>query len=115
DALGFGRFGAGFLTVLHPHDLDETLADWLGGFDPTRVPFARTALGDLLYFRDLRSQAAMLGTPDADRACDVSVVFSRYRKSGVIAPDLATFVDGILTRPKALAAVLRKDLFDGAF
>jgi hypothetical protein len=113
-AVGFGRFANGFITIAHPHDLDETLADWLGGFDPTRVPFAMTALGDILYFRDLRRQAAMVGAPNADRACDVSVVLSRYKKSAVVATELARFVEDVLGTSSGLDSVLRKDLFDGA-
>src|SRR5688572_21273167 len=55
EDVGFGRFGDGFLRVLPPRELEPLLAQWLGGSKPTRIPFATTALGDILYFRDLRT------------------------------------------------------------
>jgi hypothetical protein len=112
--VGFGRFGEGFLTIAHPHDLDEMLADWLGGFDPSRVPFARTALGDLFFFRDRRSSAAMLGRKDAAMACDIGLVFPRHKKSAVVAEDLPQLVEQIFGQSKTLETLLRKDLFDRA-
>src|SRR5262249_33788285 len=102
----------GFLTLMHPHEIDETLADWLGGFDPSRVPFARTALGDILYFRDLRSGAAMLGVKGAESACDISVILARHKKTTVLATDLARFVEQVLGQPKSQKGLLRRDLFD---
>ena len=55
--LGFGCYCNGFLRFCDPADLDETLAEWLEGYDAAKIPIATTALGDLLYFRDLREPA----------------------------------------------------------
>jgi hypothetical protein len=112
--VGFGRFGQGFLSLFHPHQLDETLADWLGGFDPWRVPFARTALGDLVYFRDLRTTVATRSGAHDDSACDVTLVVARYRKAMLLATNVGHFVENVLGNSAALNALLRKDLFDGA-
>jgi hypothetical protein len=112
--VGFGRFGEGFLSLAHPHELDPTLAEWLGGFDPAHVPFGRTALGDLIYFRDLRARAVLLEVPNAATACDVSVIDVRHKRSFVAATSLDQFIGEVLGTPETLRARLRKDLFDGA-
>ncbi|MEY9860946.1 hypothetical protein ABH935_006584 [Catenulispora sp. GAS73] len=112
---GTGDFADGFLQFLAPEALDDSLAEWLGGFQPSRVPFARTALGDLLYIRDLRERAAALGL-DADEvesAYDVSVVDVRYKKVSVLAFSFAEFTEGV-SDPEFLEEELRKDLYDAA-
>ena len=114
QAVGFGRFGHGFLVMMHPHELDETLADWLGGFDPARVPLARTALGDIVYFRDRRLHAAAIDHPNAAKACDFCVVDVRHKRTLLLAPDPERFVVDALGDSKLLEALLRKDLFDRA-
>ena len=112
---GTGDFADGFLRFLPPDALDDTLAEWLGDFQPWRVPFARTALGDLLYIRDLRERAAALGLDDdeVNAAYDVSMVDVRYKKVSVLAFSFAEFTEGIADE-EFLAEELRKDLYDAA-
>ncbi len=110
---GWGRFGDGFLVLEDPRKLDETLALWLGSFDPSRVPIGRTALGDLVYFRDLRARAEALGLPNAESACDLSFIDVRYKRTGLLAMSLED-IPGALGDPELLKTALRKDLFDDA-
>ncbi|MFI0206646.1 MULTISPECIES: T6SS immunity protein Tdi1 domain-containing protein [Streptomyces] len=110
-----GPRAGGFMHIVTPDLLDETLAEWLGGFDPSRTPFARTALGDVLYVRDLRGRARDLGL-DAeaiDGAHDVSLIDVRYKQIRVLATSFDDFALD-LADPEWLASVLRKDLYDGA-
>lgn len=114
-AHGTGDFADGFLHFAAPEVLDDTLAEWTGGFQSSRTPFARTALGDLLYVRDLRERARALGLDgdEAESAYDVSVINVRYKKVGVLAFSFEDFVEGIAD-PEFLAEELRKDLYDAA-
>lgn len=110
---GWGRFGDGFLVLEDPRKLDETLALWLGSFDPSRVPIGRTALGDIVYFRDLRARAEALGLPNAESACDLSFIDVRYKRTGLLAMSLED-IPAALGDPELLKSALRKDLFDDA-
>ncbi|MFI6964353.1 T6SS immunity protein Tdi1 domain-containing protein [Streptomyces sp. NPDC050255] len=110
-----GGSADGFLHIVTPDLLDDTLAEWLGGFDPSRTPFARTALGDILYVRDLREKARALGL-DAETtqmAHDVSLLDVRYKETRVLDTSFDAFTSGLLD-PAWLASALRKDLYDGA-
>jgi hypothetical protein len=113
--IGLGAFGDGFLRFEDPAALDDALEEWLGGFSPTRVPFARTALGDLVYFRDLRERARYLGLDDAlaEHACDISMVDVRYKQTRMLATSVAEFFEN-LGDQSFLNGMLRKDLFDAA-
>jgi len=114
--LGWGRFGSGFLHLASPAGLDDVLSDWLGKKDATRTPLGWTALGDIIYFRDLRERARALGMgePDADQACDVSVIDVRYKQVKMLAWSLSGFFEGCLGDENALRSELHKDLFDAA-
>jgi hypothetical protein len=114
-AHGAGAFADGFLQFAAPEVFDDTLAEWLGGFTPSRTPFARTALGDLLYIRDLRERASALGMEGdaAEQAHDVSVLTVRYKATDVVEYSFGAFTRS-LSKPGFLADVLRKDLYDGA-
>jgi hypothetical protein len=75
--VGLGSFGNGCLHFFDPTNYECLLARLLvqEKVYPTRVPFARSAAGDLFYWRDLRSQSADTGAPETwDLAGDVSAV-----------------------------------------
>lgn len=115
SSLQSGPSTDGFLHIVAPDRLDETLAEWLGAFDPTRTPFARTALGDILYVRDLRERARGLGVDEeiAEVAHDVSLVDVRYKQTRMLGTEFAAVVSN-LTDPAWLESELRKDLYDSA-
>ena len=110
-----GPFAGGFIRFVTPDVLDETLADWLGGFSPSRTPFARTALGDMIYVRDLRERARSIGMTgtEAEAAHDVSVLDVRYKETRLAGFSFAEFAAN-LADPEWLAGELRKDLYDAA-
>jgi hypothetical protein len=87
QTVGFGSFGNGFITFFDPRDAETMLARWLllEHPDPTRVPIARTAFGDLIYFRDLRQRAVANGlNADWKNGSDVVFLSIHYRGSAVI-------------------------------
>jgi hypothetical protein len=107
-ALQPGTIADGFLHIVTPDLLDDTLAEWLGGFDPTRTPFARTALGDMIYVRDLRQRARDLGldAETAETAHDVSLVDVRYKQTRLLAMSFDEFAPN-LSDPAWLESELR--------
>jgi hypothetical protein len=110
-----GPTADGFLHIVDPEVLDETLSTWLGGANPARTPFARTALGDILYVRDLRERARSMGLDGAlaETAHDVSLVNVRYKRVAVLAMDFEEFTAG-LESPAWLDSALSKSLYDKA-
>ena len=94
--VGFGSFGDGFISFFHPDEYNEILNRWLMNTspDPTRIPFARTAFGDLIYFRDLSEKAGQMNLAEAlDDASDVSFVSIHYRRSDVISYSMQGFFE----------------------
>ena len=76
--VGLGSFGDGRrgLHFFDPAEFDHQLARCLRREqpDPAHVPFARTAAGDLFYWRDLRAPTAEPCLPETwDLAGDISV------------------------------------------
>ena len=87
EKVGFGSFGNGFITFFDPREAETMLARWLllQQPDPTRVPIARTAFGDLIYFRDLRQKAAENGLEaNWKNGSDMVFLSIHYRGSSVI-------------------------------
>lgn len=117
--VGYGSFGDGYLHFFDPQDYDEVLAAWMmrEEVDPTRVPFARTAFGDIFYWRDLRAKAADSGLPATwDLAGDISVLSVHHRSGAVVsltpgaffASELADYVRAEPTLYHALYQQARK-------
>lgn len=102
QAVGFGSFRDGFLHFFHPEEYAEALSQWLNAetVRPDRVPIARTAFGDLVYFRDLRDKAASLALPSATlaEASDISFLSVHHRQSEVFSYDVQSFFDEDLDR-----------------
>jgi hypothetical protein len=101
--VGFGSFGDGFLHFFHPADYADVLARWLSAEQalPDRIPFARTAFGDLIYFRDLRSRAEALN-PSApaglDDASDIAFLSVHHRESELVGSSMRAFFEADLGR-----------------
>lgn len=87
EKVGVGSFGNGFITFFDPREAETMLARWLllEQPDPTRIPIARTAFGDLIYFRDLRQKAAENGLEaNWKNGSDVVFLSIHYRGSSAI-------------------------------
>ncbi|MCB9704148.1 MAG: DUF1851 domain-containing protein [Myxococcales bacterium] len=108
-ALGPGTFAGGFLRLSAPEALDETLSAWLGGSSPSRVPFAITALGDILYVRDLSERARTLGL-STEGAYDVSLLSPRWQRISVLAFTPMELVE-LLSDPHAREERLGEGLY----
>ncbi|MBP0578334.1 DUF1851 domain-containing protein [Labrys sp. LIt4] len=99
QTVGIGSFGDGFITFFDPRDQEAMLARWLllKQPDPTRIPIARTAFGDLIYFRDLRQKAVEKGLPaDWKYASDVVFLSIHHRNSAAITWSMDGFFAGDL-------------------
>jgi hypothetical protein len=98
--VGFGSFGDGFLHFFHPETYADMLGQWLmaDAARPDRIPFARTAFGDLFYFRDLREKALAGGAkaPSLDDASDISFLSVHYSSGGLVSYSAEKFFDGEL-------------------
>ncbi len=75
--VGLGTFGRGYLHLIDPTQWHELLCGWVAGNkrNPARIPFARTAFGDLIYFRNLidRSRGDEDGSAEGEFACDIEI------------------------------------------
>jgi hypothetical protein len=99
--VGYGSFGDGYLHFFDPREYDDVFAGWLvrDRPDPTRVPFARTAFGDIFYWRDLRSKAAEKGLSTGwDQAGDIYVLSVHHRKGLIVSITPMDFFNGALQR-----------------
>jgi hypothetical protein len=99
--VGFGSFDDGFIHFFHPDEYAKTLGRWLMSDTsiPSRIPFARTAFGDLIYFRDLRSKAKSLRLSkpsDLAESSDVYFLSVHYRKGELISYTVEDFFDSDL-------------------
>jgi len=98
--VGFGSFGDGFLQFFPPEKFAGMLGQWLMSDEarPDRIPFARTAFGDLFYFRDLREKAAAGGmkAPSLDVASDVSFLSVHTSRGTLVSYSVDKFFDGEL-------------------
>jgi hypothetical protein len=105
--VGVGGFGGGALFVLPPHELWPALDLWLNHAHK-RIPFARTAFGELFYWRDLRDEAAAQGMTGENpgELGDVSVVDVHYAAIDVAALGVVEFFDGFAD-PDVAERVLR--------
>ena len=105
--VGVGSFGGGALFVLPPSALWPALDLWLN-HAPKRIPFARTAFGEIFYWRDLHDEAAAQGMTGENpgELGDVSVVDVHYAAIDVAALGVADFFDGFAD-PDLAERVLR--------
>lgn len=113
--VGVGSFGAGLVFVLPPPVLQPMLDVWIPS-SPKRIPFARTAFGDLFYYRDLADEArekGMTGERPGELG-DVSWVDVHYGVIEVLALSIEAFFGDVLAEPSNVAGVLRGPLAHAA-
>jgi hypothetical protein len=94
QTVGFGSFGDGFLHFFHPDEYAEVMAQWLMANKTLsdKIPFARTAFGDLFYFRDLRERAKSLNlTSSLEEASDIAFLSVHYGKTEIISHKVEQF------------------------
>ena len=94
-AVGWGLFNDGFFYIGDPAQFKEQLVEWLPGSDvSTYHVFARTAWGQLLYYRDLHARALTNGASEEEAASthDVALCNVLYHECSVLDWDFDHFV-----------------------
>lgn len=110
-ALGVGSFGGGALWLTLPGELQPVLDVWLTP-SPQRIPFARTAFGEVFYFRDLREEAEAKGLTgdEPGELCDVSVVYPDFFEVSVLALSVEELFETMLGDLTLIEELLRPEL-----
>ncbi len=113
--VGVGSFGGGIFWLSTPADLQPALDVWLPP-SPRRIPFGRSAFGDLFYYRDLREEARAKGFTGENpgELSDVSVVRVEYSDITVCASSIQDLCDEILGFEDNIEGVFRGDLVRAA-
>lgn len=100
---GLGKYAKGLIEIIHPNDYKDTLYTWLGKWDPTRIPIALSAFGELFYYRKL-----------TDKDEDVSELNPHYRKIKVCTWELEEFFNEYLCLKNIIEKLSHKQLFEEA-
>lgn len=113
--VGVGSFGGGVMWITAPQELQAMLDVWLPS-SPRRIPFARSAFGDVFYFRDLREEARAKGLTGEvpGELFDVSVVRPDFFEVTVVAFSIEELFEEVLGFADNIEGVLRRDLVDAA-
>ncbi len=100
---GFGNYADGLIKVINPADYADSLYEWLGGEDESKLPIAMTAFGDIFYYRKLT---------DTDE--DVSFLDIHHRQIDVCIWSLNDFFNSFIVDKDAIEEYLKKKLFERA-
>lgn len=109
--VGLGSYAGGLLVITDPAHWEPTLSAWLRGNIQDRYTIARSAFGDLFYYRD-KGMHEVGGVPM--KIEDVSRIDPHNPHSDVCAWSLEAFLGEYLLEPETPEAALRKPLFDAA-
>ena len=115
-AIGWGGFGNGIVHICDPALLQPSLELWLGTTSDLRVPFSRSAFGEIFYWRDMRSEAAqagMTGTRPGELG-DVSCVDPHVREISVLAVSVDELFEDAFCDAGFAERFLRRSLVDAA-
>lgn len=111
EHVGRGPFGGGLVVLVDPAAWHSTLEKWLVGGADDRWVIARSAFGDLFYYRD-RGTHVVGG--QAEKIEDVSRLDPHLGKLDVCSWSLKGFFEQYLTSPQDAAQALRPTLFEAA-
>ena len=98
---GFGNYGNGILKIINPLDYMESLYEWLGKEDYSKIPVILTAFGDIIYYRKL--------SEDVEDMCLLSI---HYRNCIVCSYSLKEFFESYIVDEEIYSEVLRTKLFE---
>lgn len=111
--VGRGSFGGGIITLVDPRQWHAELDGWLLGQTEGRAVIARSAFGDLFYYRDLGMQ--LIGGAQA-HAEDISRL-DPHGSAGTVevcAWGIEEFFESYLCTAESADAALRKRLYTAA-
>jgi hypothetical protein len=100
---GFGNYADGLIKVINPEEYNDSLYEWLGKKDISRVPILVTAFGDIFFYRKLSADAE-----------DVSFLDIHYRKIDVCVWSLIDFFEAYIVDKDIIKDLLREKLFKKA-
>ncbi|MEW9095329.1 MAG: T6SS immunity protein Tdi1 domain-containing protein [Clostridiaceae bacterium] len=98
---GFGNYGNGIIKVINPLDYMESLYEWLGKEDFSKLPILVTGFGDIFYYRKLS---------EVDE--DICLLNIHYRNIIVCSYSLDDFLKSYIIDEVNYSKILRKELFD---
>lgn len=113
--VGVGSFGGGLLFVETPDRVQGLLDVWLNR-SPRRIPFARSAFGEIFYYRDLRDEAQQKGLSGEKpgELGDVSWVDVHFARIDIAALSVMEFFEEMLANPDNVDTILRRPLVRAA-
>jgi hypothetical protein len=113
--VGLGSFGGGLIHFVDPATLVDALSLWIGPPSDKRIPFARSAFGELYYWRDMREEAAARGMTGTNRGelFDINCVDVHMKDLVTCALDMPHMFER-LADPEYISLFLRQDLVRGA-
>jgi hypothetical protein len=111
QSAGRGPFGGGIIFIVDPAAYQGTLSDWLRGQTESRYIIARSAFGDIFYYRDRGMHK--VGEKNL-RVEDISVIDPHTMKVDVCSWDINSFFETYLCQPDTIEHTLRKTMFDAA-
>ena len=100
---GFGNYADGLIKIINPLDYIDSLYEWLGRKDKSKLPVATTGFGDIFYYLKL-----------ADGEEDISFLNIHYRKIDVCVYNLNEFFNSYIVDEGIINEMLKKELFDEA-
>lgn len=101
---GFGNYGNGIIKVINPLDYMESLYEWFGKEDFSKLPILVTGFGDIFYYRKLS---------EVDE--DICLLNIHYRNITVCSYSLEEFFESYIVDEGNCSNILRKELFDQAY
>lgn len=101
---GFGNYGNGIIKVVNPLDYMESLYEWLGKEDFSKLPILVTGFGDIFYYRKLS---------EVDE--DICLLNIHYGKIEVCSYSLGDFLKSYIVSVDNYSEILKKELFDQAY
>ncbi|MBU5484204.1 DUF1851 domain-containing protein [Clostridium sp. MSJ-11] len=101
---GFGNYGNGIIKVINPLDYMESLYEWLGKEDFSKLPILVTGFGDIFYYRKLS---------EVDE--DICLLNIHYRNIIICSYSLDDFLKSYIVDEVNYSKILRKELFDQVY
>jgi hypothetical protein len=103
NEFGFGNYAYGLIKIINPLDYMDSLYEWLGRKDISKLPVAVTGFGNIFYYRKL-----------SDNNEDISLLDIHYGKIDVCVYSLNEFFNSFIIDKGIIKEVLKKELFEKA-
>jgi hypothetical protein len=98
---GFGNYGGGLLKIINPLEYMDSLYEWLGRKDMSKLPIIVTGFGNIFYYRKLDENSE-----------DISFLDIHYRKIDVCVYSLSEFFNSFVVDKGIRKELLKVKLFE---